>query len=85
MRPHSIKYIFLYSIALNIAGTIMEKFPSVHFGLYRDDTLAFYRTTNGHTLDSLRKHLIHSHSSLVLKMTLETNLTVSKFLDVTRL
>ena len=52
-------------------------------GLYRDDGLSVIDNPNGPKLDRLRKDIIRIFKSEGLNITIETNLSVTDFLDVT--
>ena len=52
-------------------------------GLYRDDGLAAIRSSSGRLLDRLRKDIIKIFKGEGLSITIETNLRVTDFLDVT--
>lgn len=59
-----------------------ERFLSVLFGGYRDDTLAISREANENTLDMLTKDLKHTLGSMELKVTIEANHTTADFLVI---
>ena len=65
---------------LDKLSTIIKK-DSV--GLYRDDGLAVIENANGPLLDRLRKKIIALFKDEELSITIETNLSVTDFLDVT--
>ena len=65
---------------LNRLSSIIDK---RYVGLYRDDGLAIVKNANGPMLDNLRKKIIALFKSEGLSITIETNLTVTDFLDVT--
>ena len=52
-------------------------------GLYRDDGLAVIENANGPLLDRLRKKIIALFKDEELSITIETNLSVTDFFDVT--
>jgi hypothetical protein len=52
-------------------------------GLYRDDGLAAIRGTSGRKFDKLRKDIIQLFQEEGLRITIESNLTVTDYLDVT--
>ena len=52
-------------------------------GLYRDDGLAVHRNVSGSEADRARKAFIKHFSSLGLRITIETNLKVANYLDLT--
>ena len=51
--------------------------------LYRDDWLSVIENANGPKLDRLRKNVIAIFHNEELKITIDTNLTTTDFLDVT--
>ena len=65
---------------LDKLSTIIKK-DSV--GLYRDDGLAVIENANGPLLDRLRKKIIALFKNEELSIIIETNLSVTDFLDVT--
>lgn len=52
-------------------------------GLYRDDGLAVHRNVSGSDADRSRKDLAKHFKSLGLKITIQTNLKITNFLDLT--
>ena len=64
---------------------LVRHFPSIghSVGLYRDDGLAVIENANGLLLDRLRKKIIALFKDEELSITIETNLSVTDFLDVT--
>ena len=52
-------------------------------GLYRDDGLASIQDANGPKFDHLRKNIIAFFQNEGLKITIDTNLIITDFLDVT--
>ena len=65
---------------LNKLTTIVEK---DQIGLYRDDGLLVVHNSNGPKLDRLRKNIIKLFKDESLNITIDTNLKVTDFLDVT--
>ena len=55
--------------------------PSI--GLYRDDGLAAVRSQSGRRLDKLRKDIIEVFKSEGLSITIQSNLFITDYLDVT--
>ena len=51
-------------------------------GLYRDDWLSVIENANGPKLDRLRKNVVAIFHNEELKITIDTNLTTTDFLDV---
>ena len=60
-----------------------EKFPRKQAGLYRDDGLAISRRLPGRAADRNRKEIIKMFEDLGLKITIQVNLKIVHFLDVT--
>ena len=53
------------------------------FGLYRDDGLACLKNLNGHRSDKLRNYITKVFKEMRLALTIQSNLTMVNFLDVT--
>ena len=71
-------------VGLYVLHKIKLKFPHINFGLYRDDGLGTLKTTPKTTLERLKKDLFKLFKEeFGLAITLETDLTVVNFLDVT--
>lgn len=68
------------SYLLNELASIVQK---DQIGLYRDDGLLVVHDANGPGLDRLRKDIIKLFKSKNLSITIDTNLKVTDFLDVT--
>ena len=66
--------------ALHILST---KYTNANIGLYRDDGLAVFRSTNGRVLDKIRKEFSKVFEELGLKITVQSNLKVVGYLDIT--
>ena len=66
---------------------LLEKLVTIlgknRIGLYRDDGLAAIRCTSGRRMDKLRKDVTALFKNEGLSITIETNLLVTDFLDVT--
>ena len=61
-----------------------QKFPEVDFGLYRDDGLGAIKRTPKTKLEKLKKDIFKMFKEEIgLNITLETDLTIVNFLDVT--
>ena len=54
-----------------------------NIGLYRDGRLSIIENANGPKLDGLRKDVIAIFHNVGLKITIDTNLTTTDFLDIT--
>ena len=71
-------------VGLFVLHRMMEKFPEIDFGLYRDDGLGALKRTPRTKLEKLKKDLFKMFKEeFGLAITLETDLTVVNFLDVT--
>ena len=67
--------------ALHILST---KYPlHANIVLYRDDGLAVFRSTNGRVLDKITKEFTKVFKELGLKITVQSNLKVVDYLDIT--
>ena len=62
---------------------LKNKINASSIGLYRDDGLATLKKSSGSSADRARKNLIAVFKDLGLKITVETNLKVVDYLDVT--
>ena len=60
-----------------------NKFGKENFGLYRDDGLACLKNLNGHQSDKLRKDITKVFKEMGLNITIQANLKIVNFLDVT--
>ena len=71
-------------VGLYILYRIKQKFPEINFGLYRDDGLGTLKRTPKPKLERLKKELFKMFKEeFGLSITLESNLTVVNFLDIT--
>ena len=63
---------------------MQTKFPDIDLGLYRDDGLGAIKRTPETKLEKIKKDIFKMFKEdIELDITLETNLTVVNFLDVT--
>ena len=71
-------------VGLYIIQKVKESFPQINLGLYRDDGLGALKKTPKNKLEKLKKDL-HKFfkDEFELAITIETDLTVVNFLDVT--
>ena len=60
-----------------------EKFEHGNIGLYRDDGLAVFENLSGGAADKARKEFTRIFGDLGLKITIQSNVKVADFLDVT--
>ena len=70
-------------VGLYILNLLGSKFGKDNIGLYRDDGLACFHGINGSTSDKIRKEIVKIFKELGLKITIQTNLKIVNFLDVT--
>ena len=70
-------------VGLYILHMLSGTFNKENLGLYRDDGLAVLKNANGHQADRIRKETIQKFKSLGLNITIQTNLKIVNFLDVT--
>ena len=60
-----------------------ERYDRNNIGLYRVDGLAVVRDTPGTIAERIKQDIIKSYNQLCLCITIQTNLRVVSFLDVT--
>ena len=71
-------------VGLYVLHKLKHKFPEIDFGLYRDDGLGALKRTPKTKLERLKKDLFKMFKDeFGLAITLDTDLTVVNFLDVT--
>ena len=70
-------------IGLFVLYKLNEKFKRGNIGLYREDGLAAVENLNGRAADKTRKEFTRIFGALGLKITVQYNLKVADFLDVT--
>ncbi|PIK51687.1 hypothetical protein BSL78_11407 [Apostichopus japonicus] len=70
-------------VGLYILNTLAREYGKEYIGLYRDDGLAAFKNTNGSKADRIRKHMISLFKELGLNITIDCNLKITNFLDVT--
>ena len=71
-------------VGLYVLHRLKEKFPEIDFGLYRDDGLGVLKRTPKTKLERLKKDLFKMFKDeFGLAITLDTDLTVVNYLDVT--
>ena len=70
-------------VGLYILNILGNKFGKENFGLYRDDGLACLKNLNGHQSDKLRKDITKVFKEMGLNITIQANLKIVNFLDVT--
>ena len=70
-------------VGLYLLNQMRQKFPSINFGLYRDDGLGCYKKKPGPTMERTRKAIIQLFKSNNLSITIEANMNQVNFLDTT--
>ena len=70
-------------VGLYILHKLSSKFPEGDIGLYRDDGLAVFKNMNARAGDKARKDFCKVIGDLGLKITVQSNLKVVDYLDVT--
>ena len=70
-------------VSLFLLSTLRDKFKSNDIGLYRDDGLAFFKRTSGPQAERKRKEIIKHFKNHGLAITIQSNLHIVNFLDVT--
>ena len=70
-------------VGLYLLNLLSTKLGKECVGLYRDDGLAAVPNANGPKLDRIRKDIIALFKDERLSITVDTNLVVTDFLDVT--
>ena len=70
-------------VVLYILHKLNRTFETGNIGLYRDNGLAAFKNMTPRSTDLARKKLSKVFNELGLKITVETNLKIVNFLDVT--
>eukprot|EP00794_Sanderia_malayensis_P008407 gene8407-biopygen6732 len=70
-------------VGLLILNNLCNTYGKDNIGLYRDDGLAVFRNTTGPQADRIRKDIIRHFKSHGLNITIQTNLKIVNYLDVT--
>ena len=70
-------------VGLFLLNSLRKQFPELNIGLYRDDGLAAHGRIPGPRLERIRKDIHKFFGIHGLKCTVETNMKVVNFLDVT--
>ena len=67
---------------LYILDVLSSKFSKEKIGLYRDDGLSCFQNVSGTQAEKVKKKICEIFQSCGLKITIETNLQITDFLDV---
>ena len=70
-------------VGLFILNKLRTKFNNENIGLYRDDGLAAFRNMGPRTADKIKKQFIDTFKEYGLKITIESNLKIVNYLDIT--
>ena len=70
-------------VGLLILNDICNKYGKDNIGLYRDDGLAIFKNTTGTQAERIKKDITRRFKKYGLKITIQTNLKVVDYLDVT--
>ena len=70
-------------VGLFLLSTLRDKFKSNDICLYRDDGLALFKRTSGPQAERKRKEIIKHFKNHGLTITIQSNLHIVNFLDVT--
>ena len=68
---------------LYILNVLSSEFGKGKIGLYRDDGLSCFQNMTGPQAERVKKKICEIFQSCGLKITIETNLQITDFLDVT--
>ena len=68
---------------LYILSVLSGEFGKEKIGLYRDDGLSYFQKMTGSQAERVKKRICEIFQSCGLKITIETNLQIMDFLDVT--
>ena len=68
---------------LYILSVLSSEFGKEKIGLYRDDGLSCFQNMTGPQAERVKKKICEIFQSCGLKITIETNLQITDFLDVT--
>ena len=66
-----------------VLSIITTHYSKDHVGLYRDDGLAIFHKISGNKAEKIKKHIAKIFKDLGLKITIEANLKVVDYLDIT--
>ena len=70
-------------VGLFILSSLSSLIETRNVGLYRDDGLAILQNANCHFADKKRKEIINDFNKISLNITIDANLKIVNFLDVT--
>ena len=70
-------------VGLFILNGLANEYGKESIGLYRDDGLAIFKNTSGPQTERIRKNITRHFKNHGLKITIQTNLKIVNYLDVT--
>ena len=70
-------------VGIFVLSHLPERYVRSNVGLYRDDGLAVFRDVSGSAAEHVKKDIIRSFNDLGLRITIQSNLRIVNFLDVT--
>ena len=70
-------------VGLYTLSILTKRYGKEKIGLYRDDGLAVFKDISGSRADSIRKEITNIFKKLGLNITIDSNLKITNFLDIT--
>ena len=70
-------------VGIYVLNILASKYNKKQMGLYWDDRLVVFENTTGKQADAIKKDITKSFHDLGLKITIDTNMKIVNFLDVT--
>ena len=70
-------------VGIYVLNTLENKYDKNSIGLYRDNGLAAFKTTSGSKADKIKKDVTKIFKETGLRITIQANLKVVNFLDIT--
>ena len=70
-------------VGIYVLNTLANKYDKNNIGLYRDDGLAAFKNTSSNKADKIKKDITRIFKESGLRITIQTNLKVVNFLDIT--
>ena len=70
-------------VGIYILNTLANKYDKNNIGLYRADGLAVFKNTSGSKAEKIKKDITMMFKESGLRITIQTNLKVVNFLDIT--
>ena len=70
-------------VSIYVLNTLANKYDKSKIGLYRDDGLAAFKNISGSKADIIKKDITNIFKETGLRITIQANLKVVNFLDIT--